>query len=437
MSKLKYLIKNLVTTKKVAVALWFSCLLSSQFLNAQPKKFQGQAPIKIVSTEAKPIQKQWKGIYSFDEPKLYFTNNFEGGRLNGIIRSNDSTYTALITSENTPINPSPWYAFKVWSVKERTIDLVLTYQDGAKHRYYPKLSNDGRNWLAINSLSYTEYDKGEADFGMNSLPVTVRLKLKVSKDTLWVAAQELQTSSHVKKWAQDLSNKRTITHSVFGKSREGRDMQLLTIGKTKNKKMLMVISRQHPPEVTGYLAMKSFVETIASDTKLARRFRRKYTTYVVPLMNPDGVDNGHWRHNTGGVDLNRDWAQFNHPETTAVKELMEERVAKTKGTFYFGIDFHSTWDDIYYTLDEKFKGNMPGLVPDWLDAIKAELGGYDPNIRPSDQLQPTTVSRNHFFVAHGAESLIFEIGDKTPRNFIKEKGRISAEKLMLLLLERN
>ena len=197
----------------------------------------------------------------------------------------------------------------------------------------------------------------------------------------------------------------------------------------------MAISRQHPPEVTGYLAMKSFVATIAGNSRLAKKFRRKYTTYIVPLMNPDGVDNGHWRHNAGGVDLNRDWAQFNHPETRNVRDFMAERVSKTKGKFYFGIDFHSTWDDIYYTLDPKFKGNMPGLVPKWLDAIKAATPGYDPNIRPSDKIEPTAVSRNYFFKAHGAEALVFEIVDNTDREHIKEKGRISAEKLMELLLE--
>jgi len=272
---------------------------------------------------------------------------------------------------------------------------MLTYQEGAKHRYYPKLSKDGDTWSRLDSLKFTPYEKGTADEGDDG------------------------------------------GRSCMGKSREGRSMEVMTIGKSKTKKMVMVISRQHPPEVTGYLTMKSFVETIAGNSRLAKKFRRKYTTYIVPLMNPDGVDNGHWRHNTGGVDLNRDWAQFNHPETRNVRGFMTERVAKTKGKFYFGIDFHSTWDDIYYTLDSKFKGNMPGLVPKWLEAIKKETPGYDPNIRPSDKIEPTTVSRNYFFKAHGAEALVFEIGDNTDRALIKEKGRIGAEKLMEPLLEND
>jgi hypothetical protein len=153
-------------------------------------------------------------------------------------------------------------------------------------------------------------------------------------------------------------------------------------------------------------------------------------------MNPDGVDNGHWRHNAGGIDLNRDWANFNQPETQAVKRFMEEKVKQTRGKFYFGIDFHSTWDDIYYTVDPKLKGNMPNLVSDWLDNIRQKLKGYDPNIRPNDKLEPTTVSRNYFFIEHGAEALVFEIGDNTPSDFLKEKAITGANELMRIMLER-
>jgi len=419
---------------------WFFVIIVSSLtvlvLNAQSKKYQGQAPITIVSTESKPVQKQWKGIFDVSDDQVYFSNDFDGGRLNGLIKTNDSTYTALITSENTPVNMSPWYAFKVWSKEPKIINLILAYQDKAKHRYYPKLSNDGINWKQLDSMSYIEYEKGDEDFGINSLPIRVQMRLETSQDTMWIASQELQTSKHVSEWSETLAKEKYIHKKEIGRSREHRPMEALTIGKNKTKRMVIVISRQHPPEVTGYLAMKSFVETIGGDTKLAKRFRRKFTTYVVPLMNPDGVDKGHWRHNAGGVDLNRDWAQFNHPETRAVRDFMAQRVKETNGKFYFGIDFHSTWDDIYYTLDKQFIGNMPGLVPDWLTAIKSEMKGYDPNIRPSDKIEPTAVSRNFFFVAHGAEALVFEIGDETDRGFIKEKGRISAENLMRLMLDR-
>ncbi|MFD2586241.1 M14 family metallopeptidase [Croceitalea marina] len=419
--------------KKIVILLYLASLTS---ISAQTTKFQGQPPIKIVPTTSKPIQKQWKANFKFNSGDVVFSNDFEGARLNGVLQENDSTYTALITSENTPVNTSPWYAFKVWAKKRKRINVVMTYQESAKHRYYPKLSTDGIHWSALDSIDYSEFEKGDKAFGPGSLPIKVNMNLQIGPDTLWVSGQELHNSHHVSHWVDSMAQKAFVAKTTIGKSRQDRDLNLLAIGKEDSKNMLMVISRQHPPEVTGYLAMKSFLETIASDTKLAKKFRRKFVTYVVPLMNPDGVDNGHWRHNAGGVDLNRDWANFNQPETQAVKRFMEEKVEQTQGKFYFGIDFHSTWDDIYYTVDPKLEGNMPNLVTDWLTGMKEEVEGYNPNIRPSDKMRPTTVSRNYFFVEHGAEALVFEIGDNTPREFLKEKTRISANILMQLMLER-
>ncbi|MDE3742528.1 M14 family metallopeptidase [Maribacter polysaccharolyticus] len=425
--------KNILQAMKKTLCLFFLSGLS--IMHGQEQKYQGQPPIKIIATDSKPVQKQWKGKFNFPDHNVTFSNEFEGARLNGITQNNDSTYTALITSENTPINISPWYAFKVWAKKKETIDLFLTYQQSIKHRYYPKLSKDGIHWSALDSSRYKAYEKGDKAFGSGSLPLKVKLTLEVGPDTLWVAGQELQNSPLVNSWMDSLTQRKYITKSTIGKSTEGRNLNMISVGNTDSKNMIMIISRQHPPEVTGYLAMKAFVETISSDSKLARRFRKKFATYVVPLMNPDGVDNGFWRHNAGGIDLNRDWANFNQPETRAVKGFMESLVKKNHGKFYFGIDFHSTWDDIYYTVDPKLKGNMPNLVSNWLDKLKENIDGYDPNISPNDKLNPTTVSRNYFFVEHGAEALVFEVGDNTPREFLKEKAVTGANELMKLMLK--
>ena len=66
------------------------------------------------------------------------------------------------------------------------------------------------------------------------------------------------------------------------------------------------------------MAMQEFVRSVLGNTRLAVDFRKEFEIIIVPMLNPDGVDEGNWRHNAGGVDLNRDWDLFVQP-TKAVK----------------------------------------------------------------------------------------------------------------------
>jgi len=282
--------RNLLTYILLLVIIVASCKSSEK-----PTGYQGQPKSPIVPTVNKPIQKQWKGIWAFNDSTTFFTNNFDGARLNGVAKNGKDSYTVWITAENTPINVSPWYAFKVWSKNPRTIKVKLTYQD-SRSRYYPKLSTDGINFSPIDSTNFKAINPGEGDFGIKAAPEIVELTLEINEKPTWVSAQELYTSKRVKNWIDSLSTKSFVSTYEIGKSTENRPMQLLEINENA-KKALMIISRQHPPEVTGFLAMKSFIETITGNSELAKKFRQKYTVFVVPLMNPDGVDNGHWRHN--------------------------------------------------------------------------------------------------------------------------------------------
>lgn len=412
-------------------------LLSISFLACKNTKkvsgYKGQGPNPIVSTKTKPVQKQWKGLWAFQDSTVFFSNTFDGARLNGVAHNGGNSYTIWITAENTPINPSPWYAFKVWSKEAKDITINFTYQE-SRSRYYPKISSDGINFKTLDSTQYKIINPGEGEFGIKAAPEQIEIGLAVNNNPLLVSAQELYTSTRVKQWIDTLSQKNFISNYEIGKSREGRPMNLMEISESNTMKALVIISRQHPPEVTGFLAMKSFIETLAGDSEQAKSFRKKFTVYNVPLMNPDGVDNGNWRHNMGGIDLNRDWYEFNQPETRAVRDFLASK-ADEGVEFVFGADFHSTWDDIYYPLDSTVTGEKGKIIFEWISNISSRLPKKQTNISASGKLHPTMVSRNHFYAAHKMPAIVFELGDNTPRDFLKEKGKVAAEELMRLLME--
>jgi hypothetical protein len=431
----KYFLKMCLLLIAVALS---SCKNAEKVLAEEPTPptsgYQGQGPNPVVPTVDRPVQRQWKGVWAFNDSTTFFTNDFEGGRLNGVAYDGDDHYTVWITAENTPVNVSPWYAFKVWTEHPREITVQLSYQN-SRSRYYPKISADGVNFRPLDSLSFKAINPGEGEFGIKAAPEAAELVIKVQTEPIIIAAQELYTSSRVKSWVDSLSQKPFISSYPIGYSRENRPLHLMEINENgQANKAVMVIARQHPPEVTGFLAMKSFIETLAGDSRQAREFRKDHTLFVVPLMNPDGVDNGHWRHNMGGIDLNRDWQNFNQPETRSVRDFLKSKDDAYE--FVFGVDFHSTWDDIYYPLDTVAAGPKGKIVFDWIDAISQRLPQKKTNISASDQLEPTMVSRTYFFVNHDMPSLVFELGDDTPRDFLRLKGQVAAEELMRLLMEQ-
>jgi len=415
--------------QKKIVAFSLGLFIAAVAAAQAPKQFQGQGPIQAISTESRPVQKQWKGTFSFPTGEVYFDNNFDGARLNGLLQVNDSTYTALITAENTPVNESPWYAFKVWAKSARHITIKLTYPQGVKHRYAPKISHNGTTWASL------EPADAKKEFELDTIPVEYTFHLEIGPKATWVAAQELSTSAVIKQWSDGIAKKPGVTATTIGHSTWGKPITLLKIGNPASRNRILVIGRQHPPEVTGTLAQEAFIEEILGNKELASTFREKFLVYVVPLMNPDGVDGGFWRHNAGGIDLNRDWAAFHQPETRAVHDFLQKELSDGNSKLWFGLDFHSTHDDIFYIVDPKLTGLLPGFNQEWLGQLKERIPGYTPNIKPLYSEGPTSTSFSYLFKTYGTEASVYEIGDKTSREFILQKSQVAADAMMELLLK--
>ncbi|MCE7996609.1 MAG: hypothetical protein HEP71_31885 [Roseivirga sp.] len=377
-----------------------------------------------VDTGNKPIEVQEKQLYDLGGG-VYLTNDFPAARLNAISRVNDTLLAANIVSENYPINNSPWYAFKAWASDDQEVYIKLNYTR-AKHRYPPKLSADGKTWREIDAERVTVEEDG----------ANATIKLSLSSDTLWVAAQEIYDTKRVWTWAEDYANHPYVSLSSIGKSGAGRDLLFLDInnGQSGDKDVIVILSRQHPPEVTGFFAMQAFVERMMESAQL-EAFLKKYRVVIYPLLNPDGVDMGHWRHNSNGVDLNRDWAYYRQPETRAVADHIVRMQHESGGNVLLGLDFHSTYNDVFYTQDKAIQQTptTPWFREQWFQALEDRLPGYKVNEKPKGLATPVT--KGWFYAQFGAEGMTYEIGDRTPRDTIDLIGKITSEEMIRILLE--
>ncbi len=445
---LQHPVRAVVVVLVLSAAVLSSCSTVKTSTQAVLPLLQGTNydPPGSTQTADKPIFLQTKTTYEArtELGSVYASNEFDGARLSDFQHTSDSTFTARILPENTPINASAWYAFKLWSQVRRTITLRLHYPTG-KHRYVPKISRDGKTWKHAATPEYAE----------SGTEATLRLEL--SPDTLWVAAQELLTSRDMERWADSLvlakNTAALITKRVFGKSTMGRPLYALNVSEAQagtEQGYVVLLCRQHPPEVPGNQAFLTFVETLLANTELAKRFRQTMRTIIVPCVNPDGVDMGHWRHNAHGVDLNRDWQFFNQPETRQVSaELLRWKAeAERRGKHVmFGIDFHSTQEDVFYIIPgdttyheitspeaERYKASYKRIKA-WLSKIQAAVPHYRLNADESpDNLQTPSSNRwmnRELFAA----TTTYEVGDETNRSLVREVARAAANAMMELCLQ--
>ena len=311
---------------------------------------------------------------------------------------------------------------KVSAVSARPIVVRLECAEGAFH-YRPKISTDGTRW---ETLPAEAFERGlKRNQGI--------LRLEVGPESLWVAAQELVSRDELEAWSRTLEKLPFVTRAEIGRSLLNQPLYKLDIsGRAENTNHVIIIGRQHPPETTGSLALMRFVEEIAGDSDLARSFRKEFHVLLVPLLNPDGVDHGHWRHNMNGVDLNRDWGKFAQPETRAVRDQI--LALRDKGRVFLHLDFHSTFNDVYYTQPDDAPSSLDGFTKRWISGIQGRFPDYQ--VRRSSSLSSTSsTSHNWAYKTLGIPAITYEIGDNTDRALLQQIAAGAAQEMMTLLLE--
>lgn len=326
--------------------------------------------------------------------------------------------------EGQPINDSPWYGFRVDPKKTGSLNVTLKYENG-RHRYRPKISYDGVTW---NTLASAEKHKERK-------PI-YNMRIKTDGRPFLISAQEAFSKTAHDNWSDKIAEKSFVTKSVTGQSRDGHPIFMLDARTEPDKKKpyVMWVGRQHPPEVTGALALIPFSETVLGESELAKQFRETFNVLIVPMMNPDGVTEGHWRFAKGGMDLNRDWGPFSQPETQAIKSALR-RFETGADDIAFFLDFHSTWRNLLYTQADDEPTSPPMFARDWIAAVDARL---DDELyaftREARHNSGKPISKNYMYDQFGISAITYEVGDETDREAINISATVFAEEMMRLLL---
>ena len=320
------------------------------------------------------------------------------------------------------INPSPWFAIRK-SKHSEDIKLEFDYKN-YQHRYDPKISNDKKIWKKINQTNILRDENGKI----------IIINFSPSNEKEYISSQELITEDWYNDWFNYLGGLEKVKSELIGLSVLKKPITMFFVEENTNNPYILILGRQHPPEVTGAIAIKSFVNELISKNDLSESFLDNYNIIFVPLMNPDGVENGYWRYNENKKDLNRDWGVFSQPETKSVNnKLINFKDDKKIEVF---IDFHSTYKNIFYISDISESHKLQNFLKNWLNNSKPDLLKIDYDYKIVNSMSPNNgVSKNYIFNKYNIPSVTYEVSDVEDRDKIKKSSSILSKKLMQSLLE--
>ena len=357
--------------------------------------------------------------------------DYAGGRMNDCqVLGVNAVRLSIQPENNGRINPSPWYSFHVRrhaAAGEQELTVRLAYGEHA-HRYAPKISSDGWNWQRLGGDAVRETARGAV------------LRLRPSAEGSYVSAGELLTERFYAAWRERVGVAAGDAEwTVIGESTGAAPIYALVVNPGAANYILL-LGRQHPPEVTGALAMTGFVARllearaacageIADVARPRCRFFETHAFVVVPNLNPDGVQAGHWRHNLAGVDLNRDWGDFSQPETQAVRDLLARLEAARKRPRAM-LDFHSTRRNVFFTQDAAAPTRPARFAKRWLDAAKRARGELYEFENDPRRLSEAGTTKNYFYRRFGVPSITFEVADEEDRALIASSAAAFADALV-------
>lgn len=307
------------------------------------------ALLACATPPASPINQAHECLVSGVRISADFTS---GGRHDCNVKGTEATLT--VEPETLPINHSPWYAFRLDAETTTSITVVLEYAE-ATHRYHPHVSNSDGVWSRLDP----QFVAIDPDGKRARLTLTPK-----AGQPIYVAAQPIETTEAAHAFMRE-TLPAGFSAVEYGRSIDGAPLIGYVAGDGPD--LIVALTRQHPPEVTGAQAFRAFVKKITAEAPDAQAFRQGRRILLAPAPNPDGVARGHWRGNAAGKDLNRDWSAFSQPETQALAAFIE-REAQGRQALVF-LDFHSTNRSVIYAppLDSR----SPSI--DWLSVLKARL----------------------------------------------------------------
>ena len=290
---------------------------------------------------------------------------------------------------------SPWFYWYFEAVATRPgrvsfvfPEKVVGFQNGAIGLQGPAVStDDGKSWkwmgtstVTGKSFYYDFQEKGE-------------------KVRLAVTIPYLQ--AHLDDFLKRNAGNPHLKTSVLTKSRHGRSVELVQIGKPeRDVKSVLVTARHHAVETMASYVQEGFLQAAMSETALGEEFRKRYVLYAVPFMDKDGVEEGDQGKNRKPHDHNRDYGPTSiYPEVQAIRELDKAKNIELSLDFHCPTLVMPDHQVMYFVGPKDHPANNFANVTEFARLIKAGLPAGAP-VGPLVWLTPESKAKpmnSHYF----------------------------------------
>ena len=207
------------------------------------------------------------------------------------------------------------------------------------------------------------------------------------------------TEKDLRLFLNRFKNHPDLTVKTLCKTRKGREVELLQIGKATREPDFKValFSRHHSCEMMATRVLEGLMEEVLSDSEEGRRLRAYADFFIVPFVDKDGVEDGDQGKNRRPYDHNRDYIQRMYPEIRAITAQVSEWL---DGKPLFLLDLHCPMlrdggDECFH-----FSGANPNL-PDFQKIVekKHQFGSLMKNLKTGALPVEVTYSQRNFNTA--------------------------------------
>jgi hypothetical protein len=172
----------------------------------------------------------------------------------------------------------------------------------------------------------------------------IGLTLTMPGPKLFVARVEPYRLSDLDKLLDSIRKKPQVEITPIGKTVEGHDLEIIRIGDPKAPYRVFLRARAHPWEAGSNWIVEGLIRRLLKRDDDSTKFLKRYSVWILPMANKDGVAHGRTRFNLRGKDLNRNWDQPADPELSPENFALErwlQNMIKTGRRPHLALELHN------------------------------------------------------------------------------------------------